>query len=86
MTDGLGLFTGKKLFGDGYSGLEYDYRGLLRVYTIQANMEKCFKYQNVLAYWKLLRDEAQEMQTSPFTELTEPLRVTDTLHQFMSMS
>lgn len=80
------ISIGKKLFGDGYSGLEYDYRGLLRVYTIQANMEKCFKYQNVLAYWKLLRDEAQETQTSPFTELTEPLRVTDTLQQFMAMS
>ncbi|KAG7157760.1 Amyloid protein-binding protein 2-like [Homarus americanus] len=80
------ISIGKKLFGEGYSGLEYDYRGLLHVYSIQANMEKCFKYQNVLAYWKLLRDEAQETQTSPFNELTEPLRVTDTLHQFMSMS
>ncbi|KAK4308532.1 hypothetical protein Pmani_019770 [Petrolisthes manimaculis] len=80
------IAIGKKLFGEGYSGLEYDYRGLLRVYSIQANMEKCFKYQNVLAYWKLLRDEAQEMQTSPFTELTEPLLVKDTLHKFMTMS
>lgn len=25
-------FTGRKLFGDGYSGLEYDYRGLINLY------------------------------------------------------
>lgn len=73
------------MFGEAYSGLEYDYRGLLRVYSVQANLEKCFKYQNVLAYWKLLRDEAQETQTSPFKELTEPLRVIDTLNQFMAL-
>lgn len=79
------ISIGKKLFGEAYSGLEYDYRGLLRVYSVQANMEKCFKYQNVLAYWKLLRDEAQETQTSPFKELTEPLRVIDTLNQFMAL-
>ncbi|XP_066937070.1 amyloid protein-binding protein 2 isoform X1 [Macrobrachium rosenbergii] len=79
------IAIGKKLFGEAYSGLEYDYRGLLRVYSIQANMEKCFKYQGILAYWKLLRDEAQETQTSPFVELSEPLRVLDTVNQFMTM-
>lgn len=80
------IAIGKKLFGEGYSGLEYDYRGLLRVYSIQANIEKCVKYQAVLAYWKVLRDKAQETQTSPFNELKEPLRVVETLKQFMSMS
>ena len=29
------LITGKKLFGDGYSGLEYDYRGLINLYDSQ---------------------------------------------------
>ncbi len=26
------LLVGRKLFGDGYSGLEYDYRGLMHLY------------------------------------------------------
>lgn len=27
--------SGRKLFGDGYSGLEYDYRGLINLYDSQ---------------------------------------------------
>ena len=29
------FFTGRKLFGDSYSGLEYDYRGLINLYDSQ---------------------------------------------------
>lgn len=29
------FLTGRKLFGDGYSGLEYDYRGLINLYDSQ---------------------------------------------------
>ena len=36
---------GKKLFGDGYSGLEYDYRGLLRLYHSMRNYEGALEYQ-----------------------------------------
>ena len=29
---------GRKLFGDGYSGLEYDYRGLINLYDSQGKV------------------------------------------------
>ena len=36
---------GKKLFGEGYSGLEYDYRGLLRLYHSMRNYQGALEYQ-----------------------------------------
>uniref|UniRef100_A0A665WR69 Amyloid beta precursor protein (cytoplasmic tail) binding protein 2 n=1 Tax=Echeneis naucrates TaxID=173247 RepID=A0A665WR69_ECHNA len=46
----------KKLFGEGYSGLEYDYRGLIKLYNSVGNYEKVFEYHNVLSNWNRLRD------------------------------
>lgn len=48
--------AGKKLFGEGYSGLEYDYRGLIKLYNSVGNYEKVFEYHNVLSNWNRLRD------------------------------
>ncbi|MEQ2173301.1 Amyloid protein-binding protein 2 [Goodea atripinnis] len=48
--------NGKKLFGEGYSGLEYDYRGLIKLYNSVGNYEKVFEYHNVLSNWNRLRD------------------------------
>ena len=36
---------GKKLFGDGYSGLEYDYRGLLKLYHSRGDVERTHEFQ-----------------------------------------
>lgn len=52
----VSVFTGKKLFGEGYSGLEYDYRGLIKLYNSVGNYEKVFEYHNVLSNWNRLRD------------------------------
>jgi len=48
---------GRKLFGPSYSGLEYDYRGLIQVYQQMANWEKLLEFSNTLEEWKVLRDE-----------------------------
>ena len=48
--------VGKKLFGEGYSGLEYDYRGLIKLYNSVGNYEKVFEYHNILSNWNRLRD------------------------------
>jgi len=48
--------AGKKLFGEGYSGLEYDYRGLIKLYNSLGNYEKVFEYHNILSNWNRLRD------------------------------
>jgi len=51
------ITIGKKLFGDAYSGLEYDYRGLIRLYYSTANVAKALEYQAKLHDWSNLRDE-----------------------------
>lgn len=47
---------GIKLFGEGYSGLEYDYRGLQRVYMFLNDTDKMEKYSVQLLNWQRLRD------------------------------
>jgi len=55
---------GSKLFGPSYSGLEYDYRGLIQVYQQINNYEKCFEFTSTLNDWKVLRDEKEREQGS----------------------
>lgn len=52
----------KRLFGDDYSGLEYDYRGLLRVYTKLGDREKALMYRQILHSWKELRDQKAQRE------------------------
>ncbi|CAB1348319.1 unnamed protein product [Coregonus sp. 'balchen'] len=68
----VALSVGKKLFGEGYSGLEYDYRGLIKLYNSVGNYEKVFEYHNVLSNWNRLRDRQfavadalEDVNTSP---------------------
>ncbi len=46
---------GVKLFGPSYSGLEYDYRGLIRIYQETQDWNKVFEYTYKLRDWKDLR-------------------------------
>uniref|UniRef100_A0A8C2Q7Z3 Amyloid beta precursor protein (cytoplasmic tail) binding protein 2 n=1 Tax=Cyprinus carpio TaxID=7962 RepID=A0A8C2Q7Z3_CYPCA len=66
------IAIGKKLFGEGYSGLEYDYRGLIKLYNSVGNYEKVFEYHNILSNWNRLRDRQfavadalEDVNTSP---------------------
>jgi len=47
---------GKKLFGDAYSGLEYDYRGLLQVYSVEGEAAKFEEYSRKLSDWRRLQE------------------------------
>ena len=47
---------GRKLFGPSYSGLEYDYRGLIQVYHLTRNYEKFLEYQEILDQWRISRE------------------------------
>lgn len=47
---------GLALFGEAYTGLEYDYRGLLQVYGMEGNLTKLSEYNLILSQWKLLQD------------------------------
>ncbi|XP_071848828.1 amyloid protein-binding protein 2-like [Apostichopus japonicus] len=51
------ISIGKKLFGPGYSGLEYDYRGLTRLYAKTSNFEKVMQYHNILTQWSQMREK-----------------------------
>ncbi|CAG2175936.1 unnamed protein product, partial [Oppiella nova] len=60
------ISIGIKLFGVGYSGLEYDYRGLCRVYSHLRNEERLHLYMNKLHNWKHLRDSiTKSVRESP---------------------
>jgi len=54
---------GRKLFGPSYSGLEYDYRGLIQVYQIIGDYAKYQEYRNVLEEWRISRDAREAEQT-----------------------
>lgn len=82
----LNSIVGLKLFGAGYSGLEYDYRGLLRVYLTMGKHEKYLEYNNILREWKVTRDlNAQEIEATslpPNMRLIPPERI---LREFLSI-
>jgi hypothetical protein len=63
---------GLKLFGPWYSGLEYDYRGLIRVYQETQDWTNFFIYQYKLRDWKTLRDEREDEHGVEPTFLTAP--------------
>jgi len=51
---------GLKLFGRSYSGLEYDYRGLIQVYESTENEEKLYEYSHILQAWNILKDNKEK--------------------------
>ena len=55
---------GRKLFGPSYSGLEYDYRGLIQVYQLTRNYEKFLEYQEILDQWRVSREAKAAEQVS----------------------
>ena len=58
-------FSGKKLFGEGYSGLEYDYRGLLRLYRQVGNQAMADRYAGILQQWNGIRHRNNAIQVKP---------------------
>ncbi|GFV24888.1 amyloid protein-binding protein 2 [Trichonephila clavipes] len=61
---------GLKQFGKGYSGLEYEYRGLLSVYSTLGDSANVTKLHTDLQEWKILRD-----QTLDKASKTSPLKI-----------
>ena len=54
---------GVKLFGEGYSGFEYNYRGLIRIFQARGNIEKAVYFRMKLEDWKDLRQQNQQPST-----------------------
>lgn len=56
-----------RLFGQSYSGLEYDYRGLIHVYETIGDQTRMDQYSNILEEWRLLRVENQAVRVSLYS-------------------
>ncbi|XP_005094954.1 amyloid protein-binding protein 2 [Aplysia californica] len=56
---------GRQLFGEGYSGLEYDYRGLVRLYTQKRDFAQADHYRDIINQWSILRDTHNAREFNP---------------------
>lgn len=83
----LCFILGIKLFGEGFSGLEYDYRGLLRVYTKLGLSDKVLKYRTIFHEWKIVRDQTAQadIEFSPLSIESEPIAPEDIMEHFISI-
>ncbi|KAF5293748.1 hypothetical protein FQA39_LY03233 [Lamprigera yunnana] len=61
-----------KLFGVFYSGLEYDYRGLIHVYTELNDIANMLHYTHIMREWKFLRESHEMSNILP--DCLEPLQ------------
>lgn len=71
-----------RLFGPAYSGLEYDYRGLVRVYELSSDWNNVYQYLYKLRDWKELRraketennnEDFKEFRARPLTKIVQSI-------------
>ncbi|KAL2719456.1 amyloid protein-binding protein 2 isoform X1, partial [Vespula squamosa] len=74
-----------KLFGKSYSGLEYDYRGLLHVYTKLDERDKVLEYTDIFNHWKELRDKYAQSEDQPIDLQKRPQPIEEVISAFFSM-
>lgn len=74
-----------KLFGKTYSGLEYDYRGLLHVYTELKDTDKMLEYYYTLSDWKELREKYNHKDVDPTNMLERPKTIAEITQNFFDM-
>jgi len=79
------IFTGEKLFGKTYSGLEYEYRGLLRIYTRNGNREKVALYVGKLNEWKFLRELRSRLNLERDAKYDSVRPLNEVLDEFFSL-
>lgn len=58
--------AGLELFGDSYSGLEYDYRGLCNVYNVLDDENKFFQFHAMLEDWRQRRAHRPDPHVSGY--------------------
>ncbi|XP_072757625.1 amyloid protein-binding protein 2 [Anoplolepis gracilipes] len=73
-----------KLFGQSYSGLEYDYRGLLHVYNKLDEYEKILEYTDTLNHWRELRDQHAQSEDPPIDVQKRPQPIAEIINRFFS--
>lgn len=78
-------FSGLKLFGKSYSGLEYDYRGLLNVYTKLDEYEKVLEYTYTFNNWRELRDHHAQCDDPPIDLKQRPQPIRELIQAVFSL-
>ncbi|XP_057325165.1 amyloid protein-binding protein 2 [Microplitis mediator] len=74
-----------KLFGKSYSGLEYDYRGLLHVYEKLQDYDKLLEYRDTLILWHDLRKQYNQSEHPPIDLNERPQLIEHVIKTFFSM-
>lgn len=72
-----------RLFGQTYSGLEYDYRGLLHVYEQLNDNDNYIKFCDILDEWRLNRLDEKRKPT--YIELSGDATIEDVTQKFFEM-
>ncbi|XP_058444931.1 amyloid protein-binding protein 2-like [Malaya genurostris] len=74
-----------RLFGEAYSGLEYDYRGLIHIYEITGAQARYDLYSNILEEWRILREDNQVNKNNFPAEITEDTTMEEVTRKFFEM-
>ncbi|XP_012282541.1 amyloid protein-binding protein 2 [Orussus abietinus] len=74
-----------RLFGESYSGLEYDYQGLLRVYTVLHRTDKQMEYTEILNRWRRLRENRILLEDHELDLEKDPDPVDAVIQKFFNM-
>jgi hypothetical protein len=80
------MITGHKLFGPGYSGLEYDYRGLLHVYNELEDAQKVANYHDKIRRWRALREAQNQLDSPVLINLEAVKPIEDIIVEFKSQA
>ncbi|XP_072396043.1 amyloid protein-binding protein 2 [Diabrotica undecimpunctata] len=70
-----------KVFGEAYSGLEYDYRGLINIYTKLLDTSNMIHYMYKMREWKTLREQILPVQID-----SELKPINEVIESFISMT
>eukprot|EP00800_Vazella_pourtalesii_P005164 TRINITY_DN15_c0_g1_i1.p1 TRINITY_DN15_c0_g1~~TRINITY_DN15_c0_g1_i1.p1 ORF type:complete len:492 (-),score=96.03 TRINITY_DN15_c0_g1_i1:957-2432(-) len=76
------IHIGLKLFGEGFSGLEFDYRGLIHLYKKTGDFANQMKFMSKFDEYRFKRDQVSEKGATK--EDREPLTLLDTLEVLQS--
>ncbi|XP_017878965.1 amyloid protein-binding protein 2 isoform X2 [Ceratina calcarata] len=74
-----------KWFGESYSGLEYDYHGLLNVYTKLNESDKVHEYEVIFNKWRLLRSKHLQSEEPTIDPKRLPQPIKEVIERFFSM-
>lgn len=74
-----------RLFGESYSGLEYDYRGLIHIYEYTGDQARYDQYSNVLEEWRMLRENNLAVRNNFPADLTEDSSMEEVTRKFFEM-